>query len=376
MKLQSKYINRRSFIKLSSLIFGYFIFKKTIYSFPKNIMFSMPEESSNHKKTWMSFVANDYIWSKKQIPEVKKNLILIAKTISKYEPVSMLVNPYDYQEASLLLGNTNLLNYPIELIPFEIDDLWLRDTAPIFVTGSDGKQYGIDFNFNAWGEKQEYTRDAKVAKFIIKKSNVNFKKTNLVIEGGGFEVDGHGTAILTKSCVLNDNRNPHLDMKEIEAELKTLLGIRKIIWLNGIKGKDITDAHTDFYVRFIKKGQVIVHRDNDKYSYDYQVTRENIKILQNSVDAEGNQLDLIILDTPNIVNLQYGIKDFAAGYIGYYLCNQAVIIQKFGDEKADKIAKNTIAKAFPNRKIEQIQIDGIASGGGSIHCTTQQQPQL
>ena len=134
-------------------------------------------------------------------------------------------------------------------------------------------------------------------------------------------------------------------------------------------------GHTDFYVRFSKKGQVIINRDYDKYSYDYDITRENIKILQNSTDAGGNKLDLIILDAPNIINTKYGIKNFA-GYIGYYLCNNAVIIQAFGDKKADKKAKDIISKIFPDKKIEQIQIDGIASGGSSIHCTTQQQPQI
>ena len=114
------------------------------------------------------------------------------------------------------------------MIRFDIDDLWLRDTAPTFIIGSDGKEYGIDFNFNGWGKKQEYTKDAKVVKFII-------KKTNLVLEGGSFEIDGSGTAILTKSCILNDNRNSHLSILQIEKELKKLLGLRKIIWLMAIQ---------------------------------------------------------------------------------------------------------------------------------------------
>lgn len=59
----------------------------------------MQEESEPHERTWMAFIANDEVWSAKQIPEVKKNLALVAKTIAKYEPVSMLVRPQDKTEA-------------------------------------------------------------------------------------------------------------------------------------------------------------------------------------------------------------------------------------------------------------------------------------
>ena len=335
--------------------------------------FYMPEESSMHARTWMAFVASDLIWSTQQIPEVKRNLVLIAKTIAQYEPVSMLVNPDDFDEAKGLIDDIESLNYGIDLVKYEIDDLWLRDTGPTFIKAGNGRKHAIDFNFNGWGEKQDYQRDAKVAAFIAEYSQSSLENTELVLEGGCFEVDGHGTAILTKSSVLNDNRNPHLSQHEIEQELQRLLGLRKIIWLDGIKGKDITDGHIDFYARFTKEGEVIVSRENDKASFDYDVTRDNIRILRNSTDADGKQLNVIVLDNPKEINEQYGWQDFAAGYIGYYVCNGAVIMQSFGDDSADRNAKHILQTVFPDRAIEQIAIDGIASGGGSIHCATQQE---
>ena len=47
-----------------------------------------------------------------------------------------------------------------------------------------------------------------------------------------------------------------------------------------------------------------------------------------------------------------------------------------GDAAADETAKAILTEAFPDRTIEQIAIDGIASGGGSIHCATQQEPEI
>ncbi len=336
---------------------------------------SMPEESEEHKRTWMSFVASDTIWASNQIAEVKRNLALIATTIAKYEPVSILVSRDDRDEAVELLGGLNTHEHPIELFELEMNDLWIRDTGPTFVYDENGEKSAIDLNFNGWGEDQEYALDAKVAKFVTEKANARLINSNLILEGGCFEVDGAGTAIMTESCIINDNRNPDVSKEEIEKELKSLLGLEKIIWLEGIKGKDITDGHTDFYARFVKEGVVVVSRDDYDASYDYEVTRKNIEMLQTATDSKGNPLELIILKTPDIINEAYGVDDFAAGYVGYYVCNGAVIMQSFGDPTADQDAKDALALAFPDRVIEQIAIDGIASGGGSIHCATQQECQ-
>ncbi len=288
----------------------------------------------------------------------------------------MLVDPYDYGEAETLLEGLSSHAHPIELIECSTDDLWLRDTGPTFVEGSDGEKYGIDFNFNGWGGKQTHSLDAEVAGFITARAGAAIKVSSLVLEGGCFEIDGHGTAIMTKSCILNDNRNPAVSQSQVEEELKHLLGLRKIIWLEGIKGMDITDGHTDFYARFSARGKVLVSRDNYKKSHDYAVTRANISALKKAVDADGLELEVCVIDTPEVINEYYGVTDFAAGYIGYYVCNNAVIMQRFGDRSADRKAREIIAEAFPGRTIEQISIDAIASGGGSIHCATQQEPEI
>lgn len=372
-------LSRRQFIQSlilmgSSLPFSFSKAASSI-SFDSGHWF-MPEESEVHKRTWMSFISSYDIWEAKQVPEVQRNLASIAKTIAKYEPVSLLVRKQDYDIAVELLGGLDSHNYPIELIEFNMNDLWMRDTGPTFIINEKGQKAAINFNFNGWGEAQAYKLDRKVADFVAKQAGVESVRSSLVLEGGCFEVDGEGTAIMTESCVLNDNRNPGRDKQEVEAELKELLGLDKIIWLKGIKGKDITDGHTDFYARFAKPGVVVVSRDMDEDSYDYEITRDNIKVLQASTGAKGTPLELVVLDTPWDINTRFGIKDFAAGYVGYYVCNGAVIMQKFGDKKADNAAKAKLAKVFPKHHIEQIAIDGIASGGGSIHCATQQEPQV
>ena len=221
----------------------------------------------------MAFGASRKIWGNKLLPQVQRNLAEIAMTIAKYEPVSMLVRSSDLTLAQRLMGDR------IELIVCPLDDLWIRDTGPVFIVAENGSKKAIDFNFNGWGHKQSSALDSKVAAFVAAHTNTQLVKSSLVIEGGAIEVDGQGTAILTESCVLNDNRNPGLSKTDCERELSQLLGLEKIIWLPGIKGKDITDGHTDFYARFTQPGVVVAAYDPDPGSFDHTVTKKHLRIL-------------------------------------------------------------------------------------------------
>ena len=335
----------------------------------KNVWF-MPDEGELHQRTWMAFGAHKNIWGAKLLPEVQRNLALIARTIARFEPVSMLARKEDFSTARKLVGTE------IDLIICPLDDLWMRDTGPVFVVTENSEKAGVDFNFNGWGEKQDSGRDAEVAGVVAKKAGVQRVQTELVLEGGGIEVDGHGTAIITESCVLNSNRNPGVSKSNCEAELNRLLGLEKIIWLLGMKGKDITDGHTDFYARFAKPGIVVAGYDPDPNSFDHAVTRRNLDILRASTDAKGRKLEVVVLEAPSTVREQFASDHFAAGYINFYVCNGAVVAPEFGDLKADLAARQTLQRLFPERKVVQINIDGIAAGGGGIHCTTQQEPMV
>jgi agmatine deiminase len=330
----------------------------------------MPDEGETHKRTWMAFGASETIWGKKLLPEVRRNLATIARTIAKYEPVSMLVRANEYDLARQLVGPD------VELLVAPMDDLWMRDTGPVFVITKQGAKAGIDFHFNGWGHKQDFGQDSRVAGIVSRQAKVSTLKTSLVLEGGGIEVDGQGTAIISESCVLNSNRNPGVSKPECEAELKRVLGLEKIIWLPGIKGKDITDGHTDFYARFARPGVVVAGYDPDPASFDHAVTTAHLSILKAATDARGRKLEVIVLEGPMSIRKTFETAEFAAGYIGFFVCNGAVIMQEFGDAQADQTAKEALQEAFPDREVVQLNIDGIAAGGGSIHCTTQQEPMV
>jgi agmatine deiminase len=331
----------------------------------------MPDESEPHLRTWMAFGASADIWGDELLPDVQGNLAELARTIAKYEPVSMLVRHTERTTAQRLLRGAN-----VTLVEADLDDLWIRDTGPSFVVNpaSPGERGGVQFNFNGWGNKQAHAKDAQVASLVAGHAGVPLLKTPLVMEGGCIEVDGLGTAIVSESCVLNPNRNPGLSKAAFEVELKRVLGLTHIIWLPGIRGRDITDGHTDFYARFASPGVVLAGFDPDPQSYDHAVTKAHLQILRKARDARGKALEVLVLQAPDTFSQTVDTANFAAGYIGFYVCNGAVIAQKFGDAKADRAAKQLLQRVFSGRVVEQLRMDAIASGGGSVHCATQQEP--
>ena len=328
----------------------------------------MPDEAEPHARTWMAWGASEAIWGRKLLPEVRRNLATLANTIARYEPVSLLVRPNELALAKTLVASN------VTLVPCPLNDLWVRDTGPTFVHQANGQLGAVDFNFNGWGRKQVHEADKQVARTVAQTAGVARLSTPLVMEGGCVEVDGRGTAILTESCVLNANRNPGMSKAQFEDLLMPLLGLNRIIWLPGIKGKDITDGHTDFYARFASPGVVLAGLEPDPQSYEHELTLRHLDILRSARDAQGRQLRVLTLQAPSRVRPAFETKEFAAGYIGFYVCNGAVMMQGFGDAEADRAARDTLAEAFPGRRIEQLNMDGIAAGGGSIHCATQQQP--
>lgn len=333
----------------------------------------MPDEGDKHQRAFIAFGAQQAIWED-FTPNVQDALGLIARTLAEFEPVTVFCREGEQDLAAEKCGTDN-----ITFVTTQLDDIWMRDIGANFVIDGEGRLGAVDFNFNGWGNKQQHGDDAQLAALVARKTAASYIRSELVGEGGGIEVDGQGTAIMTESSWINANRNPDWSKAEIEDELKARLGLRKIIWLPGIKGKDITDAHVDFYARFVKPGVVIANLDTDPQSYDHKVTLAHLDILKNATDADGRKLQVHTLSPPIDPRQNKFSKnnpDFAAGYINYFVINGAVIAPEFGDETADTKAFDLLSELYPDREVVQLNIDAISAGGGGIHCVTSHQPSV
>ena len=329
----------------------------------------MAEENAPQARAF-AFGAQQAIWED-YTPDVQAALGRIARAIAAFQPVTVYCRPEERRPPNTIAARPASASRK------------RRWTISGYATSARSSWPTVRAAWPAWtststaGATSSATAPIPAAKTMCDGLDIDHLRSDLVGEGGGIETDGLGTAIMTESSWLNDNRNPRWTKAEIEQALAHDLGFRKIIWLPGIKGRDITDAHVDFYARFARPGVVVANPDMDPDSYDYELTRKHLDILMRSTDADGKPLDIHTLPPPQNPRRSRFLRDnpdFAAGYINYFVINGAVIAPEFGDAKADAHARELLERLYPGRKVVQLNIDAIASGGGGIHCVTNQMP--
>lgn len=347
----------------------------------------MPGEFEKHAGTWMLWPERPDNWRLGAKP-AQKVFVDVATTISKFEPVTMGVSAAQFNNARQMLpGN-------IRVVEMSNNDSWMRDCGPTFVTANNDIR-AIDWDFNAWGGLVgglyfPWDLDDLVARKVADIERIDRYKAPLVLEGGSIHVDGEGTLLTTRECLLNENRNPDKTQSEIEDLLSDYLNVENFIWLNKGIYNDETNGHVDNICCFIRPGVVALAWADNKSDPQFEISQENFEILQSAKDARGRKLEIhkIHLPDPILISREESLgvdavegtlprnegDRLAASYINFYLCNGGVVVPTFND-RHDAETLATFQKLMPDRKVVGIPAREILLGGGNIHCITQQQPQ-
>jgi agmatine deiminase len=334
----------------------------------------MPAEWETHQRTWMAFPPPNETFGPVGSPTLDRARAAwtrVARTISRYEPVTVVADPRDATAAREWLGED------ITVLEVPLDDAWLRDSGPTFTRSPDGAVAAVAWVFNGWGAQQwaEWGNDRNVGRTVAAAAGVAVRPSPLVNEGGGFHVDGEGTVLLTETVQLDPERNPGATRESVEAEIHAALGTTKAIWLPRGLSRDYgefgTRGHVDIVAAFAGPGTVLLHRQHDPAHPDYEVCQELYDVLAGQTDAQGRPLRLIDVPAPTVLNDDEGFVDWS--YINHYVANNVVVLCAF-DDPNDAIAAGILERAYPGRTVELVDARDIFAFGGGIHCITQQQP--
>ncbi|MGW9124911.1 agmatine deiminase family protein [Paenibacillus chitinolyticus] len=336
--------------------------------------YTMPDERSKHEGTWLQWPHN-FTYGKGHKENLEDIWVEMTSALSEGENVHIIAyDQYEEEYIHDLLYDEGINMDKIDFYIVPTDDVWARDTAPIFVYDKDKNLKLMDWGFNGWGKKTPYKKDASIGNKLGKLLGMERIDLNdVVLEGGAFELDGNGTFLSTRSAVTNKNRNPKLSEAEIEEMIEDNLGITNFIWLDGVPGLDITDFHIDGFAKFHDKSTLITMKEEDLE--EWGVSDKDINTLMNAKNAFDKPYQYAYLPiTKNNVVLDSG-KDlgYKGSYINYYIGNTVVLVPNYNDPN-DKIANDTIQKLYPDRKVIGIDVRELYKDGGMIHCVTQQQP--
>lgn len=332
--------------------------------------YAMPAEWSAHARTWMCWPCRQEPWNGADgMLRAKQAFGRVARAISAFEPVIIAARPQDAAEARLATGGK------AEIVEMPLDDSWARDIGPTFVANEGAKLAGVQWRFNAWGNKyRPYANDAVFATRVLKHCGVPTYEAPLFCEGGAIHVDGEATLLTTEQCLLNPNRNPELTRQQVEERLALFVGALRVIWLGDGFSDDETDGHVDNIACFVAPGRVIVGVQPNKSHPDYEPCLEAVRRLESARDALGRPIEVIELPQPARPRRHWSGGMLQASYVNFYLPNGAVVMPAF-DDPNDEGARAILADCFPGRDIMQIDALDIVQGGGGIHCITQQEPQ-
>jgi agmatine deiminase len=344
---------------------------------PRALGYRLPAEWERHEATWLSWPHKEESWpgAFESVPAI---FVEIARQLSQSELVRINVADEDFAaRVSPLLkaGGVDLGAIRFHLIP--TNDAWARDHGPIYVIReAHGRRERaiIDWGYNAWGDKYPpYDLDDVVPQRIAAESGEHLFQPGIVMEGGSLDVNGRGTLLTTESCLLNPNRNPHLDKSQIEEYLREFFSVNHILWLgDGIVGDD-TDGHIDDLTRFVSTNMLVTMVEDDPADDNYEPLQDNLKRLQSMKDQDGQPFQIVTLPMPG--PLYFDGQRLPASYANFYIANQRVLVPTYRHTN-DARALATLQELFPDRRVVGIDCTELVWGLGAIHCVTQQQPTI
>lgn len=346
----------------------------------------MPGEFEEHLATLLLWPERRDIWRDGARP-AQRSLRDLAIIISRYEPVIVGVTSSQFMNAR------HMLPKEIPVVEVSYDDAWIRDTAPAFITNGDSLK-GINWRFNSWGGVEEgsyfpWMLDDLLSRKIAEWFRMPLIDAPFVIEGGGIHVDGEGTLIACKDCLLNPNRNPGVSENAIEAYFHDALGIDKVIWINRGLYLEENNGHIDNMCAFVRPGTVLLAWCNDENDPQYEISKDAYEVLKNETDAKGRPMEVIKMPLPPNIYItkeeEEGIETslyalprlkgdkVPASYINYYFINGGVIVPQFNCAQ-DKEVLDIFLKVFPDRDVIGFNPHEFLLGGGGVHCMTMQVP--
>jgi agmatine deiminase len=342
---------------------------------PTKENFHFPAEWATHKATWLSFPWNIDTWEDR-FDKILPPYFSFIKTLTESEEVC--INVANQQVRTL--AEEGILKYNIDrkkviLYNFQTNDSWCRDHGPSFVVNPETKEKAIvNWGYNAWGGKYPpFDDDDAIPKRVAKILKLKLYEPGIIMEGGSIEVNGSGSLLTSKSCLLNKNRNPLLNQMEIEQFLIDYYGVKQILWVeDGIVGDD-TDGHIDDTTRFINPNTVIAAMEENRLDDNHTILKENLGMLKKMRLLNNESLNIVELPMPDPV-YDSGLR-LPASYANFYISNKHVIVPIYKCKK-DDLALEIIQKAFKEREVVGIDSTDIIWGLGSFHCLSQQEPSI
>lgn len=333
----------------------------------------MPAESAAQDRVFMAFPSEGYSLgdSEEAKHQARSTWAAVAHAIAEFEPVTVVIDPGERDAAK------RYLSADLDIVEAPLNDAWMRDIGPTFVHADDGSVAAVDWVFNGWGAQDwaRWDRDEKIGAFVAGLAGTPVVSSQLRNEGGGIQVDGEGTVLVTETVQLDPGRNPDATKASVEAELARTIGATHVVWLPRGLTRDSeqygTRGHVDIVAAITSPGRLLLHTQRDEAHPDFVACKEIREALADTHDAAGRAWEIVEMPAPATLTDAEGFVDYS--YINHLVVNGGVIACGY-DDPNDADAAAILAEQYPGRKVVTIDARPLFERGGGIHCITQNLP--
>ena len=314
---------------------------------------------------------------KPYLEDITKVFVNMAKVITNEELLTVVTPETETVRKQLSKELTAAQLNNVIFYDIDSNDTWARDHAPLTLVSDDKETCILDFKFNGWGDKFEWTKDNNITSQLNKKGAFNSGyecDTDFVLEGGSIESDGKGSIFTTTFCLMAEHRNQPLTREEIEERLLKSLHAKRIVWLDyGQLIGDDTDGHIDTIVRLAPNDTIVYNGCDDEKDEQYNDFNSLEEQLRQLKTLDGEAYNLLRLPMPDAI-YDDGER-LPATYANFVITNKSVICPTYLQPIKDNIAMEVLQRAFPNHNIVGIDASVVIKQHGSLHCLTMQYPE-
>ncbi len=342
---------------------------------PRALGFSAPAEGCTHEAVWLAWPSHADLWED-GLGEAQESFTGLARAAADLDAAGVARGPHLHvcvpsDEADAACAQA-LTGVPHTRHRQAFGDIWLRDTAPIFLRHADGRRASAVFRFNGWGGKYALPGDDDLALRIARTHDFPIFEFPFVLEGGSVEMDGEGTVLTTRQCLLNENRNPGASQATVEGWLAEALGVERTLWVSEGLLNDHTDGHIDTIARFVAPGVALCMAPSGDDDPNAEVLLRIARELGEMTDARGRRLEVRTVPSPGLVLDAEG-EIMPASHVNYLVTNTRVIVPLYATAYDDATLR-AFEPLFPGRTVVGVQAKAILEGGGAFHCISQQIP--
>ena len=238
------------------------------------------------------------------------------------------------------------------------DDVWIRDFGPITGMLDDGSIAALDCIYDP-PPTMPYANDDSFAAQWAALTDTPFAKLPLHLEGGNVWTDGNGLVVTSATTAKRNGGH-----RRIEGELAKRIQLDRLIVLPPLPGEQT--GHVDLMVKPLAPN-LWSYSDVCAYSKQYRSKHHDaLWLLQRAL---GHEVDWLQLPAPN-PRRNALVVPVVPSYCNSLSVNGSLIVPTFRCAEDDEAMRLLNHAGIGN--ILPVDASVMASGGGTVHCTTMQ----